>query len=128
MKGQMSIFDFLPQQAEHPDFHNMTEAEMVDYVGKVLGVKFKRNDFLNHYEYMVNKKRKFRLELEYGHYWTEDHRNGALYVGVGYNYTHGGGGCPCDSLESAINYLRMHMERALNGYYEPTPSQMEDDE
>ena len=46
MEGQMSIFDYMPQEETHPDFHNMTEAEMVDYVGKVLGVKFKRNDFL----------------------------------------------------------------------------------
>ena len=126
----MTIFDYMPTTTE-PDFHDMTEAEMVDYVGKVLGVTFVRNDRLNQWEYLVNKKRKFKLELEYGHYRTIDHRDGTLYVGVGYSYTYGGGVCPCDSLESAINYLKMHMERALNGYYEPKPSEeyyTEDDE
>ena len=131
MDGQMSIFDFLPQQAEHPDFHNMTEAEMVSYVGKVLGVTFQYNNHLEYWECFVSKKRKFKLELCFSHYchnWKKDEANGELFISVGYNYTHGGGGSPCDSFEEAIDYFKRTLERQRNGFYEPAPSQMEDDE
>ena len=130
MKGQMSIFDFLPQQTEHPDFHNMTEVEMVDYVGKVIGVNFTYDDFFEQYRATIKGvKKKVVLDIDYDHYansWMHDRADGKLFISVGYNYSHGGGGGPCDSIKEAIDYFNTTIKRIKDGFYEM--QSMEDDE
>lgn len=114
MEGQMSIFDFLePEQA---DFHKMTLADIADYIGEQLGVMFIYNNHLGQYECNIGKK--YILSLELSTYWTNDHRNGEKFISAGHQLFKGsytGGGCPCDSLEEAVEYLRKQLTRFKNG-------------
>lgn len=111
---QMTIFDFL--EPEPTDFHQMTEEEMVEYIGNQLGLKFKHNDFLNQWECYVTKKIKF--ELEYSTYWTNEKNNGQRFISAGFQLTTGsylGGRRPCDSLEEALDFFKYQLGRIKRG-------------
>lgn len=114
MEGQMSIFDFL--EPELTDFLKMTEAEIAEYIGDQLGLKFVYNNHLERYE--CNVKKNYKLDLEVLTYWTSDYRNGKKFISAGHQLTTGsyrGGGKPCDSLDEAVKYLREQLTRFKNG-------------
>lgn len=132
MEGQMTLWEYLTPTQPDADFHNMTEAEMVDYVGKAIGLTFTYNDFFERYEVKVKGiKKRFVLDIHYDHYstsWKSDDANGGLFISVGYDYSHGGGGSPCDSLEEAIDYFKRTIERIKGGFYEGQISEVDDEQ
>lgn len=107
MIGQMTIFDFLP--VEYPDINDVDEREAVRIVGEQLGITFTYNKRFEEWEY---KKGRIRLSLEYDHFNLDD--NHELFFGAGYNIsggTHEGGGSPCSSIESVVEYLKAALKK-----------------
>lgn len=71
MDNQMTIFDFLPEDTEVKDFTKMTIEETAAYIGNRLGLTFRWNSFLEHYE---AKYKKLKLDLIYSTYITLDEK------------------------------------------------------
>ena len=109
MERQLSIFDFM--QPVEKDLEDMTEIEMVNYIGSKLGIEFYYNDFMERYE--SKQPKNYILDLRYDNYcttWGSDEGNGARFISAGWGNHTGGGGRSCDSLEEAITYLRKAMD------------------
>lgn len=105
--GQLTIFDYMEPERPKVDFHDMTEQEMVEYIGKELGLIFHHNDYLRQWE--VNYKRHV-ISLYYSTYFE----NKELFISAGVDKKYGnyyGQGRPCDSLEETINFLKGAVEK-----------------
>lgn len=106
MNNQIDIFDLLtPDDIKSKDFREMTIEEIADYLGDLLGLKFKYSELFGEYIAKVGKR---TLELRLGtyHYHFSDKRNGDPFISCGWLEAGAGQGLPCDSLEEAYNFLR----------------------
>lgn len=107
--GQMSIFDFIATS----EFDDMTEEEMVERICFATGLKFKKvdaKDWLG-VDYYSIKIKKAEICFNFDHYCD----NGAKFIGVDYNTSISGHGCPCDSMDEAIKKLRTYIQWAKEG-------------
>ena len=101
-----------------PVFPDSDFSEIVEYINEELGIEFKKADGLekvseddpepdNYYEY---KKKGLRLELGKGKFFPEIY-GGAYYISVGWDKTNEGGSSPVDTIEEAINYFRLVLNK-----------------
>lgn len=104
MTEQLSIFDFLGE------FANMPEEKMVEILGMMLGIKFKKEvlppgiwKYKLHYEY---KRKALRLRVGY----CIDMK-GKTFISAGYEINTGGGAGPMYSIEEAASYFKKVLER-----------------
>ena len=107
---QMTIFDFIPSELETTPIETIVER-----ISAALGMKFQWNEYLEEYQ-CKNKG----IEVTFGlsRYFsddddvTSDEPTGDLFIGIGVEYkAHGGMGCPCDSIDEAIDTLKRNIER-----------------
>ena len=110
MSNQIDIFDLLtPDDIESKDFREMTVEEIADYLGDLLGLKFKYSEIFNEY---IAKVKKRTLEIHLSKYNLNDERFGQLFISVGWLEAGSGAGSPCDSLEQAYAFLKRAKETA----------------
>lgn len=110
MQGQMSIWDFLGDEKTQEGFFDLTDKEIAEVIGERLGVCFVYNNYLEHWEYKIKKKS--RIDLSKSKYSLAGEKNGQPFISAGWDYkSTEGGGCPCDSIDEAVNYLRNGIER-----------------
>lgn len=104
MDGQMTIFDFLPQEA---DFTSMPESEVMDAISQRIGVRLVLDKHLEEYSAKVGK-RKISAEIDtYSctHEGSATIIEGHKFISVGWADSNGGGGRPCNSIDEAVEYL-----------------------
>lgn len=94
--GQMTIFDFLPEQ----DLDDIPEEDMVEQIGAALGIKFKYEDDFWGWCY---RQKKMSLRVHYSHYSFGDHRK---FISVSADCPMGGSSGPMDTIEEAIRFAR----------------------
>ena len=114
IEGQMTIWEFL-QPTKEKSLEEMTEKEMVEYIGKKIGKVFIYNDYLSQWE--VKLRKNYKLDLSFSNYcmnWNSDKGDGKRFISCGYGNHKGGGGRPCDSLEEAIKYFEDAIRRINN--------------
>ena len=109
MGEQISIFDIIESEEELdeiglPDFHYLTEEQIVNIVADAIGIPFKRIDFgyQAHYNNSV-------LDVHLSHYTCDDQEGEPFISCDFYNKKkHYGAGVPCDSLEDAIAFFKKY--------------------
>lgn len=101
IKGQMTIFDFLPKPLKYPDFRKMDPAAVVDLIGREFGVKFVWNAFFEEWR-CIQTKPKRTVEIDFSHYMDTD----IPFIGVGMQYANSGWAAPCDNIDEAVNRLK----------------------
>ena len=103
---QITLFDL-----ETPSISDLNEVDMVEYIGSAVGLNFKYKDSL--FGWVVNTKH-IDFNLKYSNYSFGDHER---FISCGYDYHKkgkmGGRGCPCDTIEKAIEVLREGVETWL---------------
>lgn len=107
MAEQMNIFQLMTA----PDINDCSEEEAVEIIGNRLGVKFIWNEFFDRWQ---GRKGKMELALRYSHFFP-DVFDGRLFLGADYWIEHGGGSCPCDSIDEATEYFEKAIARWMNG-------------
>lgn len=109
MDGQMTIFDFLPPPED--DLETLDEEVMVARIAERTGLIFKKNTGtkLDHNLYEA-KYKKAIIDVTYSRYDTIDELNGKRFIGVGYSFSKGGGGSPCDSLAKAVDRIKGYQQ------------------
>lgn len=109
MDGQMTIFDFLPPPED--DLETLDEEVMVARIAERTGLIFKKNTGtkLDHNLYEA-KYKKAIIDVTYSRYDTIDELNGKRFIGVGYSFSKGGGGSPCDSLTKAVDRIKGYQQ------------------
>lgn len=98
-------------QKDYGDINILSEQEAVERIGEALGLKFVYSSF---FEEWIAKVGKLQLTAHYSHYATDDENvDGALFLGVGWDNKkdNSGGGAPCDTLNDAIDKLKIVIER-----------------
>jgi hypothetical protein len=98
---QMTIFDYISE------LDGIPEDEMARQIGEAVGMVFKPVKYdsakyippCQEYEARVSKYE--RYELQYSTYFDTNKK----YISAGWMYRTCGGGCPCDSIEEAIEYI-----------------------
>lgn len=109
MKGQISIFEWMPEavpEVTFPDINDIQEEEAVRIIGQQTGIAFIYSETFGLW---IGKVGKLKLDLEYDHYILEDKKD--LFLSVGYSIGTSGGGSPCDSIEEALEYIRKTQKR-----------------
>lgn len=104
MKGQMSIFEFLPQES---DFSSMPESEVMDEISQRIGVRLVYDSRMEEYSAKVGKT-KISAEIDtYSctHEGSATIIKGNKFIGAGWSRSTEGGGRPCDSIDEAVEYL-----------------------
>lgn len=108
---QLTIFDFI----EKPSDIETTPAETIkQIIEEALGVEFKWNSYCQIYETKINKiTAAFHISRYYaGSEDVLDHEaKGAYFIGVDVSDNSGGVGCPCDSIDEAINVFKRNIHR-----------------
>lgn len=104
MDGQMTIFDLMP--LDYPSIEDVTEEELAQIIGDALGVRFVYMEFFDNWQ---AKTKKMRLDFEISNYQLADNHN--KFIGCGYTLGTSGGGAPRDSVEDAIKWFKMILER-----------------
>lgn len=105
MNGQMTIFEFLPQEA---DFATMPEARVMEIISQRIGVNLVYDNHLEEYAAMVGKV-KISAEIStYSctHEGSETLIAGHKFISVGWSMSTEGGGGPKDSIDDAVSYLQ----------------------
>ena len=109
IRGQMTIFDFLPQTA---DFATMPEAEVMAVISERIGIRLLWD---SHLEEWAAKVGKTKLTAEIGTYkCTHDGTEmiaGHKFIGCGWGRSTSGGGSPCNSIDEAVEYLKAALKR-----------------
>lgn len=105
--NQMTIFDFV--KVEDPDFHDMTEEEVVDYIGQRIGLEFKKYDLGRFIEYRSVYKNS-TIDIHISHYTCHD-REGEAFIACSFwnKKQMSGAGIPADSIEEAIAFFKKRM-------------------
>ena len=111
--GQFTIFDYAEPEKPKIDFYDMTEQEMVEYIGNEIGMIFHHNDYLRQWE--VSYKRHV-ISLYYSTYYGSSKRFISAGVDKKYGDFHGTGR-PCDSLEEAINHIKGNIRSIDEGTF-----------
>lgn len=104
--GQMSIFEFLPQES---DFSSMPESEVMDTISQRIGVRLVWDTHLEEYFAKVGKT-KITAEIDtYSctHEGSATIIEGHRFIGAGWQRSTEDGGRPCDSIDEAVEYLIM---------------------
>ena len=104
MEGQLTIFDWMP--VDYPDIEDVTEAELAQIIGDAIGVRFVYKDFFGNWQ---AKRGKMNLDFEISNYQLADNHN--RFIGCGYSIGTSGGGAPRDSVEDAIKWFKMILDR-----------------
>jgi hypothetical protein len=105
--GQMTIYDFIYPPDDLPDLE-----EAVNLVAKKYGIKFKKihnksdapEDDLVYY---TGKYRNLIIELDDNTYWD----SGKRFIGLDINYSKGGCGLPCDSMEEIFEHIDRNIKK-----------------
>jgi hypothetical protein len=114
MEGQqLTIFDYMDPEKPKTDFCDMSEKEMVEYIGNETGMIFHHNDFLRQWE--ANYKRCV-ISLFYSTYYGSSKRFISAGVDKKYGDFHGTVR-PCDSLEEAINHIKGNIRSIDEGTF-----------
>ena len=107
---QLTIFDLMPSEP----FEGKTLEQIAAEISVLLGVVFtpKIWEWHDHQtvEYIAKLGKKCELQLDEGFYSTTDERDGQRFIGAGFSFGTSGGGCPCDSIDEAVKYLRKRKE------------------
>ena len=110
MKGQMTIFEFLPQEA---DFVTMDLNQVAEIIGNKVGVKLNYDDYLEEYIGTVGK-----IKITVGmstykvtHEGSETLIAGRKFISAGWGMSTEGGGRPCDSIDEAVEYLQKALSK-----------------
>ena len=111
MVGQMSIFEFLPQEA---DFCDMPEDAVMEIVSQRIGVRLVRDPEYKNYRATVGKVRITAKISNYTvtHEGSETVIAGHKHIGCGWGTSKEGGGRPCDSIDDAVDYLQAAINRS----------------
>ena len=110
MDRQRTIADYLGEQ----ELSALTEEEMINEVGKRLGLAFYRHEYdYNTHEYEAKYKR-LRLTLELSHYTGSDQV--IILYGYDNKKEHSGGGGPAENIDEAVESLQRIIRRETEGY------------
>lgn len=111
---QITIFEIIEPNAE-PDFTQMTLKQIADHIGERTGLHFIpdtrfHGEFNEYIAYYTNTLF-FTVGLD--NYMTGDERHGKPFISVEYECkeTHSGGGSPCDSLQEAISFFKIKLQK-----------------
>lgn len=107
---QMSIFDLLPP--DQRALEDLTEKEMVEYVGNAVGIPFEYKDSLFGWQYT---KGKVTFDIRFGKF-SDDKKKRFIHAGwTDRRNGYGGCGVPCRSLEEAIDFFKKKVQDVQNG-------------
>lgn len=100
---QMSIWDYMTPVV----LDNLSEHEMVRQIENQTGLKFSLSDSnkWSEFVYYEAKDKGVRYQLHYDTYMNTTTR----FIAVGWDYKTSGGGCPCDSVDEAVNKIRNYI-------------------
>ena len=103
---QMDLFEIIPHK--YPDFRDMSEEEIVDYIATAIGVDFKKGS----YDRYIGKMKDLELSVKMSHY-TYKEREGQLFIScdVWNRKDMAGCGVGCDSIQQAIELFRVYIRR-----------------
>ena len=104
MDGQITFTEYL----EENPLEMLYIEEVVEIIGKELGLSFRWNDYLEEYEAKI--KGGIKASISFSRYDTGDHRDGRRFISCGVDMTTGGVGCGEDSIEEAVIFLRKGIE------------------
>lgn len=111
---QITIFEIIEPNAE-PDFTQMTLKQIAEHIGERTGLHFIpdtrfHGEFNEYIAYYTNTLF-FTVRLD--NYMTGDERQGKPFISVEYECkkTHSGGGSPCDSLQEAISFFKIMLQK-----------------
>lgn len=103
---QITIFDFVAP--EIPDFHNLTEEQIVNVIADAVGLDFKKRDFGRFVAYEAAYKNSV-IDVYVSHYTCYD-REGEPFISCGFwnKKMLSGASIPADSLQEAIQFFKKH--------------------
>ena len=104
-EGQLSLFDLLPTE----DLETIPADTMAETIGTAIGVKLTWND--KFYEY-AGKLNGAKNSVSYA-YYAEVVCGGRKFVDCSVEMSHGGSGCPCDSIQEAIEFIKKVLPKQL---------------
>ena len=111
---QLTIFDVFQIDTEEHDIQTLPEDDMIRIISERTGLVFKTVPNLTEetqYKWYEAKQKKILVDVHYSHYFDGNKR----FIGVGINCGNEGCGCPCDSLDEAINKIRRNIKRFTDG-------------
>ena len=110
MPHQMTIFEFLPQEA---DFVTMPEEKVIEIIGKRIGLKFSYDSYTGEYTATIGKMRISVGISTYKvtHEGSQTMISGHKFIGAGWGNHTEGGGRPCDSIDEAVEYLQKALSK-----------------
>ena len=104
---QLTIFDLI--SSDEP-FEGKTIEQIAADISMLVGISFNPHvcDYRNirTVEFIAKLGKKATMTIDEGFYNTEDERDGRRFIGVSWSFGTSGGGCPCDSIDEAVGYLR----------------------
>ncbi|MBR6984121.1 MAG: hypothetical protein IKH75_11480 [Ruminococcus sp.] len=111
---QITIFEIIEPNTE-PDFMQMTLKQIAEHIGERTGLHFIpdtrfHGEFNEYIAYYTNTLF-FTVGLD--NYMTGDERQGKPFISVEYECkkTHSGSGSPCDSLQEAISFFKIKLQK-----------------
>lgn len=111
---QITIFEIVEPSTE-PDFTQMTLKQIADHISERTGLHFIpdtrfHGEFNEYIAYYTNT---LFFTVGISHYMTGDERQGKPFISVGYECkkTRSGGGRPCDSLQEAISFFKIELQK-----------------
>ena len=104
MDGQITLDQFCQ---ENP-LELMTEEEVATQIGEALGLSFKWNAHLEHYEAKIPGG--IKATVHFSRWDTADAKEGKRFIGCGVEMAMGGCGCGEDTIEDAIRFLKRGIE------------------
>lgn len=104
MDGQITLGEYL----EENPLEMMSLEEVAQIIGEALGLSFRWNDNLEHYEAKIPGGIKANISFE--RWNTGDEKDGRRMIGCGVDMALGGSGCGEDTIEDAIRFLKRGIE------------------
>lgn len=104
MDGQITLGEYL----EENPLEMMSLEEVAQIIGEALGLSFRWNDNLEHYEAKIPGGIKASISFE--RWETGDEKDGHRMIGCGVDMKLGGCGCGEDTIEDAIRFLKRSIE------------------
>lgn len=115
MDGQMTIFEFLPQEE---DFCQMSESEVMNIISQRIGVKLVMESECKFKEARSYTAKVGKVNLSahidtysVTHEGSQTLIAGHKYIGCGWGTSCEGGGKPCKSIDEAVEYLKNAIQR-----------------